>query len=74
LIPEPPLTKVTRKENITSGNYTMSEVMGSNLVQGLTTTTTATTTAIINWLAFKEDYLLKHYNRNTTKVRLCYAK
>jgi hypothetical protein len=44
------------------------EVTGSNPVQGLTTTTT------INWLAFKEDYLLKHYNENTTKVRLCYAK
>ncbi len=27
----------------------------------------------LDWLAFK-DYLSKHYNRNTTKVRLCYAK
>jgi hypothetical protein len=27
----------------------------------------------LDWLAFK-DYLSKHYNRNTTKARLCYAK
>lgn len=27
----------------------------------------------LDWLSFK-DYLLKHYNRNTTKARLCYAK
>ncbi|MDQ3968719.1 MAG: hypothetical protein M3275_10040, partial [Thermoproteota archaeon] len=27
----------------------------------------------VDWLAFK-DYLSKHYNHNTTKVRLCYAK
>ena len=29
--------------------------------------------AAVDWLVFK-DYLLKHYNTNTTKVRLCYAK
>jgi hypothetical protein len=27
----------------------------------------------LDWLSFK-DYLLKHYNRNTTKARFCYAK
>jgi hypothetical protein len=27
----------------------------------------------LDWLSFK-DYLLKHYNKNTTKARLCYAK
>jgi hypothetical protein len=27
----------------------------------------------VDWLAFKE-YLSKHYNRSTTKIRLCYAK
>ena len=59
------LTKVTPEITtniVTDKSSKAVELPGSKPRQGF-----------INWLAFK-DYLSKNYNRNTAKVRLCYAK
>src|SRR5215217_6075658 len=60
------LTKVTQNlKDAESGkihNLQKVELWGPNPPQGF-----------VNWLAFK-DYLSKQCNRNTAKVRLCYAK